>query len=144
MFNVGGAELFIILLLALIVLGPEKLPGAMRTVGQWVGEMRKMANGFQAELNKVTTDPLDTKGAQASGAAKAGDVEPPSKRTTSSADDDGKAHGAGTNGASTNGSGHASPSAADGAAPDAPSASDDGEGSAPTLDETSGERPESG
>ncbi|OWY61566.1 twin-arginine translocase subunit TatB, partial [cyanobacterium TDX16] len=76
MFNVGGAELFVILLLALVVLGPDKLPGAMRTVGQWAGEMRKMANGFQAEMNKAIADPLDTKGAEKSTEAKAGDVVP--------------------------------------------------------------------
>lgn len=79
MFNVGGAELFVIVLLALVVLGPDKLPSAMRTLGQWAGEMRKMANGFQAEVNKAMADPLDTKGAEkASTTAKAGD-----QRTTS-------------------------------------------------------------
>lgn len=53
MFNVGGGELLVIVLLALIVLGPDKLPGAMRTLGGWVGEMRKIASGFQAEMHKA-------------------------------------------------------------------------------------------
>lgn len=50
MFNVGGGEVFVILLVALIVLGPDKLPGAVRKVGQVVGEVRKVSAGFQAEL----------------------------------------------------------------------------------------------
>ena len=50
MFNVGGAEIFVILLVALIVLGPDRLPGAVRQAGQFVGELRKMSAGFQNEL----------------------------------------------------------------------------------------------
>jgi sec-independent protein translocase protein TatB len=105
MFNVGGAELFVILLLALVVLGPDKLPGAMRTVGQWAGEMRKMANGFQTEMNKAMTDPLDVKGAEKKAAEpKRGDVAP--------------SNGSTTNGSTTNGS------SADEAAGDTPAVSD--------------------
>ena len=64
MFNVGGGEFFVILLLALVVLGPDKLPGAMRTVGQWAGEMRKMANGFQSQMNDAMKAPVDAKSAE--------------------------------------------------------------------------------
>jgi sec-independent protein translocase protein TatB len=53
MFNVGGAEVFVILLVALVVLGPDKLPGAMRSVGNVVGEMRKLSNGFQSEMRNA-------------------------------------------------------------------------------------------
>jgi sec-independent protein translocase protein TatB len=119
MFNVGGAELFVILLLALVVLGPDKLPGAMRTVGQWAGEMRKMANGFQAEMNKAIADPLDAKGAEASTKAKAGDVAPdadaPSSRATN-----GSSNGAGSNGS---GAGRPAGTAADEGSGDRPEAS---------------------
>jgi sec-independent protein translocase protein TatB len=101
MFNVGGAELFIILLLALVVLGPDKLPGAMRTVGQWAGEMRKMANGFQAEMNKAIKDPLDTKGAEGSSTAKAGDVQP--KTSNGSSSNGSSSNGSNSNGSSSNG-----------------------------------------
>jgi sec-independent protein translocase protein TatB len=64
MFNVGGGEFFVILLLALVVLGPDKLPGAMRTVGQWAGEMRKMANGFQTQMNDAMNATVDVKSAE--------------------------------------------------------------------------------
>ncbi len=57
MFNVGGGEVLVILLVALVVLGPDKLPGAMRSVGNMVGELRKLSNGFQSEMrNAMYTD----------------------------------------------------------------------------------------
>jgi sec-independent protein translocase protein TatB len=50
MFNVGGGELLVIALVALIVLGPQRLPEAARTVGKVVGEIRKLSSGFQREI----------------------------------------------------------------------------------------------
>lgn len=50
MGTLGPAEILVILLVALIVLGPERLPEAARKVGQFVGEVRKIGSGFQAEL----------------------------------------------------------------------------------------------
>jgi Tat protein translocase TatB subunit len=56
MFNVGGGEILVILLLALIVLGPQRLPGAARQVGKAMGELRRVSNGFQAELRAAIDD----------------------------------------------------------------------------------------
>ena len=56
-FNVTGGELAIILVVALIVLGPEKLPGAVRKFGQLYGELRRMSNGFQSELREAFDEP---------------------------------------------------------------------------------------
>lgn len=53
MFNVGAGELLAILVLALIVLGPDKLPDAAKKMGRFVGEVRRMSNGFQAEMKKA-------------------------------------------------------------------------------------------
>lgn len=50
MFNVGGMELLVIGVLALIVLGPDKLPKAIRQIGQVVGELRRISSGFQTDL----------------------------------------------------------------------------------------------
>ncbi len=50
MFNVGGGELLVILLIALIVLGPQRLPDAARQVGKVMGEIRRVSSGFQSEL----------------------------------------------------------------------------------------------
>src|SRR5829696_2231814 len=56
MFNVGGGELLVIFLVALIVLGPQRLPDAARTVGKVVGEVRKISSGFQHELRDAFED----------------------------------------------------------------------------------------
>lgn len=50
MGNLGGGEILVILLLALIVLGPERLPGVARQIGKVVGDIRRMSAGFQAEV----------------------------------------------------------------------------------------------
>lgn len=53
MFNVGGGEILVILVLALLVLGPERLPDAVRKVGRAVGEIRRMTSGFEEEMRSV-------------------------------------------------------------------------------------------
>jgi sec-independent protein translocase protein TatB len=58
MFNLGGGEILVILLLALIVLGPQRLPEAARKLGNAVGEVRRMATGFQSEI-KAAFDEVD-------------------------------------------------------------------------------------
>jgi sec-independent protein translocase protein TatB len=57
-FNLQGSELIIILLLALVVLGPEKLPEAMRRAGRAYSDLKKMASGFQSEFNKAMEEPM--------------------------------------------------------------------------------------
>jgi sec-independent protein translocase protein TatB len=55
-FNVGGGEVLVILLVALIVLGPDKLPDAARKVGNVVAEIRRMSAGFQNEMRAAMED----------------------------------------------------------------------------------------
>lgn len=43
----------VILLLALIVLGPDKLPNAARQVGKYMGEFKRMSSGFQDEMRSA-------------------------------------------------------------------------------------------
>ena len=50
MFDIGYSELFLTAIVALIVLGPEKLPGAMRTTGLWVGRIRRSFDRIKQEL----------------------------------------------------------------------------------------------
>lgn len=50
MGSIGGGEVLIVLLVALIVLGPNRLPQAARQLGRAVAEVRRMTSGFQAEL----------------------------------------------------------------------------------------------
>lgn len=53
MFNVTGGELVIIFLAALVILGPERLPEAARTVGKVMAQLRSVSQGFQKELKSA-------------------------------------------------------------------------------------------
>jgi len=52
MFDIGFAELLIIGVVGLVVLGPDKMPVAARTVGLWVGKARRTISGIQSEINE--------------------------------------------------------------------------------------------
>ena len=52
MFDIGFAEILIVAIVALVVLGPEKLPTAIRTVGLWVGRIRRTVGSIQAEISQ--------------------------------------------------------------------------------------------
>jgi sec-independent protein translocase protein TatB len=58
MFNVSGGEVIIILVLALVVLGPEKLPEVLRKAGKVYGDLRRMTTGFQEEFEETFKEPL--------------------------------------------------------------------------------------
>ena len=58
MFNLTGSEIIVILLLALVVLGPEKLPDAIRRFGRTYAELRKMGTGFQQEFKAALDEPV--------------------------------------------------------------------------------------
>ena len=89
-FGIGPMELFVIAVLALIVLGPERLPGAIREVAKQLRALRSISNEFTSQfseelqaldelnpnkiLRDLTTDPADQKkptSAPAKGAAAA-------------------------------------------------------------------------
>ena len=53
MFNVGGGEIVVILLLALLLLGPEKLPETARKVGKILAEIRRVTSGFEEEVRSA-------------------------------------------------------------------------------------------
>ena len=57
-FNLSGSEIVVILLLALVVLGPEKLPDALRRAGRTYAELKKMGNSFQAEVKSALDEPM--------------------------------------------------------------------------------------
>src|SRR6185369_1059702 len=50
MFEVGFTEILVISVLALVVLGPEKLPRVAAQIGKWVGRARTMARQFREQL----------------------------------------------------------------------------------------------
>ena len=51
MFDIAWSEFMLIGAVALVVIGPKDLPKAMRTVGQAVGKIRRMASEFQGQFN---------------------------------------------------------------------------------------------
>lgn len=57
-FNLSGSEIVLILLLALVVLGPEKLPEAIRRFGRLYGELKRMSSGFQSEFRTAFDEPM--------------------------------------------------------------------------------------
>ena len=50
MFDIGFWELLLITVLAMIVIGPEKSPGAARTAGRWVGKARRFVEGVKSDV----------------------------------------------------------------------------------------------
>ena len=53
MFNIGWSELLVIGIVALIVIGPKELPVALRTLGQWMAHIRRMASEFQNQFHEA-------------------------------------------------------------------------------------------
>jgi sec-independent protein translocase protein TatB len=52
MFDIGFSEVLLIFVIALVVLGPEKLPRAASQVGRWIGRARAMARQFKEQLEE--------------------------------------------------------------------------------------------
>ncbi len=52
MFGISFSELLLIGLVALLVLGPERLPGAARTAGLWVGRLKRSFNAIKQEVER--------------------------------------------------------------------------------------------
>lgn len=56
MFDLGGTEMLVIGVVALIVVGPKDLPGMFRTVGQFVGKAKGMAREFSSAMNAAADE----------------------------------------------------------------------------------------
>ena len=52
MFGISFSELLLIGLIALLVLGPERLPGAARTAGLWIGRLKRSFNTIKQEVER--------------------------------------------------------------------------------------------
>ncbi|MDX1593256.1 MAG: Sec-independent protein translocase protein TatB [Gammaproteobacteria bacterium] len=52
MFDVGFWELAIIMIVAMLVIGPERLPRVARTVGLWLGRARSAFNSVKADIDR--------------------------------------------------------------------------------------------
>lgn len=52
MFEIGFSEILLVALVALLVFGPERLPGAARTAGLWIGRLKRSFNAMKAEVER--------------------------------------------------------------------------------------------
>ena len=52
MFDIGFPELLIVSVVALLVLGPERLPEALRTLSRWIGRIRRSFLDVKAEIER--------------------------------------------------------------------------------------------
>ena len=58
MFNFSGSEILFLLILGLVVLGPEKLPPALRKMGQIYGQFKRITGDAQSEFRGAFAEPL--------------------------------------------------------------------------------------
>lgn len=71
MFNIGIPELVLILIIALIVFGPGKLPKVGKALGDGLSEFKKAASGLTSDVSEATSDDESSDEAK-----KAADEEP--------------------------------------------------------------------
>lgn len=53
MFDIAPSELLLVAVVALLVIGPKDLPLALRTMGKWIGKVRRMSNHFRAGVETM-------------------------------------------------------------------------------------------
>ena len=53
MFDLGASELLLIVIVAVVVIGPKDLPLAMRTAGRWIGKIRRISAHFRSGIDTM-------------------------------------------------------------------------------------------
>lgn len=53
MFDIAPSELLLVAVVALLVIGPKDLPLALRTLGKWIGKVRRMSGHFRAGVETM-------------------------------------------------------------------------------------------
>ena len=53
MFDIGALELLIVVVVAILVIGPKDMPMALRAAGRWIGKARRMSNHFRAGIDSM-------------------------------------------------------------------------------------------
>ncbi len=57
MFDIGFAELAVVAVVALLVVGPERMPGLIRSAGQWAGKIQRIARELRNEIEREAAAP---------------------------------------------------------------------------------------
>ena len=65
MFDIGAGEILVIVIVAIIFIGPKELPLALRTAGRWIGKIRRASNhfrtGIEAMIREAEMEEMDKK-----------------------------------------------------------------------------------
>jgi sec-independent protein translocase protein TatB len=56
MFDVGASEMLMIVIVAVVVIGPKDMPMALRTAGRWIGKMRRISGHFRSGLDAMVRE----------------------------------------------------------------------------------------
>lgn len=56
MFDIGASELLLIVIVAVVVIGPKDMPMALRTAGRWIGKIRKMSSHFRSGIDAMVRE----------------------------------------------------------------------------------------
>ena len=63
MFDIGALELLVVVIVAIIVIGPKDMPQALRVAGRWVGKLRRMSaqfrSGFDAMVREAELEDME-------------------------------------------------------------------------------------
>ena len=86
--NLGGGEVLVILLVALLVLGPTRLPEAARQVGKAMRTVRQVSTGFQDEMRHAIEDTIEADAAKDAGVSHTPASRPGARRPAPVPEDD--------------------------------------------------------
>ena len=53
MFDIGASELLVIVIVAILVIGPKDMPMALRTAGRWIGKVRRVSSHFRSGIDAM-------------------------------------------------------------------------------------------
>jgi sec-independent protein translocase protein TatB len=56
MFDLAWTEMAVVAAIAILIIGPKEMPRVLRTVGQWVRRLRRMAAEFQDSVDEMVRD----------------------------------------------------------------------------------------
>ena len=56
MFDIGASELLVIIIVAVLVIGPKDMPLALRTAGRWIGKIRRVSAHFRTGLDAMVRE----------------------------------------------------------------------------------------
>ena len=57
--TIGWFEILIIVVVAIIILGPKDFPLMLKKVGSWIGSVKRYVNNVQNEVSSITEDTID-------------------------------------------------------------------------------------